>query len=208
MNRGEKFDRIDFALPGARDDGEDGDDGAGDEDGDDVLVVPPGMASDLSVLSGRWAWPIDPRGIKRLGDSVTDSRPGKHRPHQGLDIYANAGARVYAAASGQVLRVVDGRKSENKAQRRAGLFVDILTAPDGNGSRWIHRYLHLGTVRALVKAQQVAAGDPIGEVAQPHTSGLAAEPHLHFEAREMQADRSYGQPVDPRGYFPPLTERT
>lgn len=196
MNRGQKFDRLDFDLNITDVD-----------DGEDVLVMPPQMSSELTVLSERWRWPIDPRHIRRLGDSVTDSRPGKNRPHQGLDIFASARTRVYAATNAQVLRVVDGRKSENKTQRRAGLFVDVVTGPDGNGTRWIQRYLHLGAVRPLVSGQALAAGDPIGEVAEPYTSGLAAESHLHFEAREVRSDRSYGPPVDPRRFLPTL-ERT
>lgn len=42
----------------------------------------------------RWMWPMNPAHILSLGDSVTEDRPQKHRPHDGLDIYAPPGTRV------------------------------------------------------------------------------------------------------------------
>jgi len=158
----------------------------------------------LADVTPRWMWPINPAHITSLGDSVMANRPKKSRPHEGLDIFAKAGTRIYAASSGTVLRVRDGRKSTEKKSRAAGLFVDVLTDPDPSGKQYIQRYLHLGTARDLDK-KRIAQGAPIGELAQAHTSGLAADPHLHFEVRAADPEGSYGPPLDPRRFLPPLT---
>ena len=197
MSRAEQFDRLDFDL---------------DDDEDDAVqaVVPmttPSMQQELSVLADRkspWMWPINPKLITGLGDSVMALRPKKNRPHEGLDIFAAPRTRIYTASSGRVLRVRDGRASTDKKSRRAGLFVDFLSDANDQGTQYIQRYLHLASVRDLGKGP-LALGSPIGELAPPHTSGLADRPHLHFEVRAVNPDGSYGPPLDPRRFLPPLS---
>ena len=198
MSRAEQFDRLDFDLDDTEED-------AADEA--IVVVSAPTMQQELSVLADRkapWMWPIDPRLITRVGDSVMTRRPGKNRPHEGLDIFAPAGTRVYTASAGHVLRVRDGRKAKQPKSRRAGLFVDVLSAPDAQGTQYIQRYLHLASVRELDKSP-LAVNTPLAEVAPPHTSGVAQDPHLHFEVRAVKPDGSYGPPLDPRRFLPPLS---
>ena len=198
MSRAEQFDRLDFDLD--------------DEDDDEVLqavaaVPAQSMQQELSVLADRkapWMWPINPSFITGLGDSVMAVRPKKNRPHQGLDIFAPPGTRIYTASKGRVLRVRDGRASTQKKSRRAGLFVDFLTDPDDQGVQYIQRYLHLASVRDLGKGP-LAQGSPLAELAAPYTSGLAERSHLHFEVRAANADGSYGPPIDPRRFLPPLS---
>jgi len=200
MSRAEQFDRLDFDL----DDDE-------DEDGEAVqavtVVSPPTMQQELSVLADRrpvWMWPINPTLITGLGESVMANRPKKNRPHEGLDIFAAPGTRIYTASSARVLRVRDGRASKQKKSRRAGLFVDLLSDPDAKGIQYIQRYLHLAAVRDLGK-EPLALGSPIAELAAAHTSGLGERTHLHFEVRVANADGSYGPPIDPRRFLPPLS---
>ena len=198
MSRADRFDRSDFNVAEVR--------------GVTDAATPPAqevgsMDRDLTVLAAvtpRWMWPINPAHISSLGDSVTQDRPNKHRPHEGLDIHAPAGTRIYAASSGTVLRIRDGRKSDNTKTRAAGLYVDVLTDPDPRGVQYIQRYLHLGTVRDIDK-KRLAQGSPIGELASPHTSGLAAQPHLHFEVRAIQKAGGYGPALDPRRFLPQLS---
>ena len=196
MSRAEQFDRLDFDLD---------DD---DEATPAVAAVPAqSMQQELSVLADRrpaWMWPINPALITGLGESVMAKRPKKNRPHEGLDIFAPPGARIYTASSGRVLRVRDGRASQQQKSRRAGLFVDFLSDPDERGTQYIQRYLHLAVVRDLGKAA-LAIGSPIGELASAHTSGLGERTHLHFEVRVANADGSYGPPLDPRRFLPPLS---
>ena len=196
MSRADRFDRADFDFE--------------EESADKALNAPPALAEPSAERvtakpdrTPRWMWPINPALITSLGDSVTPDRPGKHRPHEGLDIFAAAGTRIYASGSGTVLYVVDGRQSNQKKRRAAGLFVAVVTDPDASGTQYLHRYLHLATVRDLDK-QRIAQGAPIGELAQAHTSGLAESPHLHFEVRALRQDGSYGPPLDPRWFLPPL----
>ena len=198
MSRAEQFDRLDFDL----DDDE-------DEDGEVVqaVVSPSTMQGELSVLADRrpaWMWPINPTLITGLGESVMANRPKKNRPHEGLDIFAPPGTRIYTTSSGRVLRVRDGRASMQQKSRRAGLFVDFLSDPDERGTQYIQRYLHLAVVRDLGNAA-LAIGSPIGELASAHTSGLGERTHLHFEVRMANADGSYGPPLDPRRFLPPLS---
>lgn len=198
MSRADRFDRSDFD--------------AADEPNDrltDSTITAGQMAStaDLTVLADvapRWRWPINPAHITSLGDSVMANRPKKNRPHEGLDIYAAAGTRIYASGGGTVLHVLDGRKSNKKKRRAAGLFVAVVTDPDPSGTQYLHRYLHLATARDIDK-KRIGQGAPIGELAAAHTSGLAAHPHLHFEIRAIRKDGSYGPPLDPRRFLPPLS---
>lgn len=128
-------------------------------------------------------------------------RKGKERPHKGIDLFADAGTEVLTARGGQVLRVVDGRKSPNQGLRRAGLFVDIRGADS-----LVYRYLHLSEARVEAGAS-IRQGTVLGSVAAAHTSGLADAPHLHFEVRDgdySHERRDYGTPVDPLRVLPPL----
>lgn len=199
MSRADRFDRSDFEVS------------------DEQAAKPSATAPAREVAGAersptapadrtpRWMWPINPAHIASLGDSVMANRPKKNRPHEGLDIFAPAGTRIYAASGGTVLRVRDGRKSGKKKSRAAGLFVDVLTDADPSGTQYIQRYLHLATVRDIDK-KRLAQGAPIGELAQAHTSGLAADPHLHFEVRAVRREGGgYGPPLDPRRFLPPLS---
>lgn len=199
MSRADRFDRSDFEV-------------SNEQDVKPSAIAParevPGAERSPAAtvdVTPRWMWPINPTHITSLGDSVMANRPKKNRPHDGLDIFAPAGTRIYAASGGTVLRVRDGRKSSKKKSRAAGLFVDVLTDPDRSGTQYIQRYLHLATVRDIDK-KRLAQGDPIGELAAAHTSGLAADPHLHFEVRAVwNQGGGYGPALDPRRFLPPLS---
>lgn len=149
----------------------------------------------------RLEWPIARSQIKRVGDTVTDDRDGKGRPHKGIDIFAEQDTEVLAAQAGTVLRVMDGRKGKTSGLRRAGLFIDLRGSDD-----LIYRYLHLGTT-SVQKGDSVLQGAVLGTVAPPFTSGLAETSHLHFEVRQQDYQRTredYGSPIDPRRLLPAL----
>jgi murein DD-endopeptidase MepM/ murein hydrolase activator NlpD len=143
----------------------------------------------------RLGWPVPKDLVTRIGDGVTDSRPGSGRPHKGVDIFAPAGSTVTAARSGRVKRVIDGRSATNKHAQRAGLWVDVEVA----GGQ-IDRYLHLGEA-SVSEGQRVKRGDAIGVIAEAHESGSGDAPHVHFEVRASDYDREkkdYGQPINPK----------
>lgn len=148
-------------------------------------------------------WPVELSSITRIGDSVLHDR-GNGRPHKGVDIFVPEGTAIRAARAGRVLRVVDGRFSTRESSKRAGLFVDVL-ATDSR----VYRYLHLADA-AVQKGAPVGMGALIGHLSGPHTSGLAAEPHLHFEIRDGDygSERmDYGTPIDPLRLLPPFKVR-
>ncbi len=100
------------------------------------------------------------------------------RAHEGLDITAQKGTPIVAAAKGRVRFV--GRHGE------FGLMVEI-----DHGFNLVTRYAH--TSKTLVhNGQAVQRGDTIALVG---ASGLADGPHLHYEVL------SFGRPVNPRQYL-------
>lgn len=147
---------------------------------------------------------IDEKHVHRVGQSVLNDRDGHGTPHHGIDIMADSKTPVRAARQGKVIRVTDGRLSDSQARQKAGLWVDIEVNED-DGSKPVYRYLHLGD--ALVKAGElVSQGSVIGSIAAAHTSGLGAEPHLHFEIRSSDYTnlrQGYGLPIDPLTLLPP-----
>ena len=184
MSRADRFDRADFdARYGER------------------VQDREAPAPARSARSARLVWPIARAHLLRVGQSALQDRDGKGRPHKGVDLFALAGTEVRSACTGRVLRVVDGRVSPSPAQRRAGLFVDV----EGDAGR-VYRYLHLHEVR-VAAGGALEQGAVLGTVAPPFTSGLAEAPHLHFEIRQGDVDRSradYGAPLDPLRLLPPL----
>ena len=153
-------------------------------------------------------WPISERKIKRIGQSVLADRDGTGRPHKGVDIFADSRTSVQAAGPGRVIRVIDGRSSNSESKRKAGLWIDIVSTNDP--SKNVYRYLHLG--EAFVKAgDQVEQGAILGTIADPNTSGLGNEPHLHFEIRRTDYTnlrQDYGEPIDPLTQLPHLRKNT
>lgn len=166
------------------------------------------QASPVESLSFNLLWPINEKEIKRVGQSVMVDRDGTGRSHKGVDIFAKSQTRVQAASPGRVIRVIDGRSSDSESKRKAGLWIDIVSTNDV--SRNVYRYLHLG--EAFVKAgDQVEQGAILGTIANPNTSGLSNEPHLHFEIRRTDYTnlrQDYGEPIDPLTQLPHLRKNT
>jgi lipoprotein NlpD len=129
--------------------------------------------STLSASSYHLRWPV--KGVL----TSPFGRRGS-RMHDGIDIGAKEGTRVYAAASGEVVY------SDKRLSGYGNLIIirhshDLFTA-----------YAH--NQRNLVrKGMKVKAGDLIAKVG--HT-GHATGPHLHFEVRRGPT------PVNPLAYLP------
>ena len=112
-------------------------------------------------------WPVE----GSLGDVFG---PRGARFHAGVDIAADAGAAIAAAAAGEV--VFAGWR---------GAFGKLVTVAHGGGVRTM--YAHLSEIAVRV-GQRVAAGGHVGLVG---ATGRATGPHLHFEVRVR------GAAVDP-----------
>ncbi len=107
--------------------------------------------------------------------------------HNGIDLAARKGTRIYAADSGKVL--FSGQKS---LYRGYGKIIVIDHGKRERDGRNISTF-YAHTSRILVKKRQrVKKGDEIGWVG---ATGYATGPHLHFEVREN------GRPVNPLKYI-------
>ena len=105
--------------------------------------------------------------------------PIYHRnlPHEGIDIGANHGTPILAAAKGRV--VFAGRRSG------FGLMVEI-----DHGHGYVTRYGHAS--KLLVKrGQEITRGELIGQVGR---TGIATSSNLHYEVRIN------GKAVNPMNY--------
>ena len=100
-------------------------------------------------------------------------------PHEGLDLIAPQGSKVYAAAAGQVIRVTRSRKG-------LGNEVEI---DHGNG--YVTKYNLLGDI-LVTQGRMVSLGQAVGTVG---VSTFISAPHLHFEVRYN------GEVQDPINYL-------
>jgi murein DD-endopeptidase MepM/ murein hydrolase activator NlpD len=119
-----------------------------------------------------------------LVDSWGAPRGGGRR-HEGVDIIADEGTPVRAAASGTILKM---HRSD-----RGG-----LTVYQSDASGWIiFCYAHLSEYAdGLEEGQAVEQGEVIAKVGQ---SGNATTPHLHFEVLRAQERRQWwgGEAMNP-----------
>ena len=92
------------------------------------------------------------------------------RPHTGIDIIAKKGTEVLATNSGVVSEI-----KENRSRSGYGTYI-LIDHQNGYSSF----YAHLDKI-LIEEGQKVTRNQPIGHIGQ---TGLAMEPHLHFEIRE------------------------
>lgn len=100
------------------------------------------------------------------------------RTHEGVDLAANAGASVAAAADGTIESITDGAMGKE------------VVIDHGNGLKTV--YAQLGEVSAA-EGDTVSTGSVIGTIA-PAKGETAREPHLHYEVIND------GKSVDPAEY--------
>jgi murein DD-endopeptidase MepM/ murein hydrolase activator NlpD len=139
--------------------------------GGGTTVRPP-----ATYAGGAMVWPV-------VGGGNTISQ-SFHYGHYGIDIAADYGSRVRAAAGGTV--TFAGWKSNG-----GGYQVWIA-----HGSGLYTTYNHMSGV-SVGAGQRVGAGQQVGRIGQ---SGLATGPHLHFEVWKGPI-WSGGTRVNPMRYF-------
>jgi murein DD-endopeptidase MepM/ murein hydrolase activator NlpD len=122
-------------------------------------------------------WPVNGRILSRFGERQ-DPFSGEGAIHTGLDISADMGTPVHAAADGIVAR----------AQYDGG-YGRMVVIDHGDGMQsW---YAHLGRYE-VVPGQEIRRGEVLGFSG---ASGRVTSPHLHFEVRMG------GSPVNPYRYL-------
>jgi murein DD-endopeptidase MepM/ murein hydrolase activator NlpD len=130
------------------------------------------VAQQVQVTPSGLAIPVV--GIK--ADALTDTYDaarGQGRRHDAIDIMADEGAPVIAAADGTIEKLFNSV--------RGGITI-YERSPD---QKWVYYYAHLSAYApGLAEGQQVKRGQVIGRVG--HTGDAsAAGPHLHFAINSM-----------------------
>ena len=95
---------------------------------------------------------------------------GEWRIHTGIDVSADEGAEVFAAATGEVSKIF--------TDPMHGLTVEVTHS--GNIKTLYSNLADDGSVKVSV-GDKVSGGDVIGTVGDTSISELAKEAHLHFE---------------------------
>ena len=129
-------------------------------------------------------------GVKpdQLIDTYTQARAGGARVHDAIDIMAERGTPVVAAAPGTVEKLFfsDG----------GGGITAYIRSED---KRWTYYYAHLHDYApGLREGQQVRRGTPIGRVGSTGNAN-ADGPHLHFAIHRMEPGEGWweGSAINP-----------
>ena len=147
---------------------------------------PVAVAEQVQVLPSGLALPVV--GIKpdQLTDTY-DAARGAGRRHDAIDIMADEGTPVIAAADGTIEKLFNSV--------RGGITI-YERSPD---QKWEYYYAHLSAYApGLAEGQQVKRGQVIGRVG--HTGDAsAAGPHLHFAINSMAPGERWwnGTPINP-----------
>jgi len=121
---------------------------------------------------------------------VPKERQPKEPPtdHAGLDMVADVGTPVLAAAGGVVVKSTYGGAYGHQ--------ISILHSPTLDGRQLKTNYYHLKS-RDVMEGDRVERGSAIASLGR--TGALAAFPHLHFELR-IQGDHVW-EPMNPHLFW-------
>jgi len=128
-----------------------------------------------SNFTGRFQWPLNGAIIGRFGPA------GDGRRNDGINIAAERGEEIHAAADGVVAY----------AGSAIAVYGGLILIKHGDG--WITAYGHAEQI-LVTRGQTVHRGDVI---ARAGATGSVNKPQLHFEIRNRRT------PVDPQRYLPP-----
>ena len=171
--------------------------GAGQGQAAEVVAdLPPGKAvtatiegkAKIVVGPSGLAVPVEGKNLRDLVDTYTQSRGGGARVHNAIDIMADRGTPVVAAAPGTVEKLY--------FSQGGGGISAYVRSEDG---QWIYYYAHLDAYApGLAEGQKVARGQAIGTVGFSGNANPAG-PHLHFAINRMQPGEKWynGSPINP-----------
>ena len=179
-------------------------DSQADVSGEPVEAVPtestsvtPAPSPDEKLSQSATPLLIPVRGVaaRDLADTFTQARAGGARVHDAIDIMADDGTPVVAAAPGIVEKLY--------FSEGGGGITAYVRSPD---KLWIYYYAHLeGYAPGLKEGDTLQRGDPVGAVG---STGNASPdgPHLHFAVHRMEEGEGWwqGTAVNP---YPLLTSR-
>jgi murein DD-endopeptidase MepM/ murein hydrolase activator NlpD len=134
-----------------------------------------------AIGRGRFVWPVRGEILSEFGP-----KPGGQR-NDGVNIQAQAGDVVHAAAAGDVVYAGDQVPGFGN--------LVLIKHPDG----WVTAYGHLSRVDVKMQ-QRVTQGQQIG---QAGSTGGVPEPQVHFEVRYAASPmEGRARPIDPRLVLP------
>ncbi|HEY9552136.1 M23 family metallopeptidase [Allosphingosinicella sp.] len=171
--------------------------GADDEDVEaagDTAVVETERGGEVEIAEGLVVGPtglaIPVAGVRpnQLIDTYTQARAAGARVHDAIDIMADRGTPVVAAAPGVVEKLFfsDG----------GGGITVYVRSPD---KRWTYYYAHLASYApGLKEGQRVTRGTPLGRVGSTGNANPEG-PHLHFAIHRMQPGEGWweGSAINP-----------
>ena len=144
---------------------------------EEVVVGPRGLAVPVAGVQ-----------VAELTDTYTQSRGGGSRRHDAIDIMADHGTPVVAAAPGKLEKLF--------FSKGGGGITAYVRSDDG---QWLYYYAHLQDYASgLKEGQAIKRGDPIGRVGVTGNSNPDG-PHLHFAVYRMKPGEKWydGTPVNP-----------
>ena len=144
------------------------------------------VAQQVQVAPSGLAIPVVGVKVDALTDTY-DAARGAGRRHDAIDIMADEGTPVIAAADGTIEKLFNSV--------RGGITI-YERSPD---QKWVYYYAHLSAYApGLAEGQQVKRGQVIARVG--HTGDAsAAGPHLHFAINSMAPGERWwnGTPINP-----------
>lgn len=146
------------------------------------------IADSVEVGPSGLAVPVAGVGVDQLVDTFTQARAGGARRHDAIDIMAEHGTPVVAAAPGTLEKIYFSEGGGGKT-----LYVR------SKDRKWLYYYAHLDTYApGLMEGQKVVLGQPLGTVG---STGNASPdgPHLHFAINRMEPEEDWweGRPINP-----------
>ena len=141
------------------------------------------MSKPKKVEEAHFTRPVDGKVLEEFSDNnlVYNEALKDWRAHSGVDLEAESGQQVIAAANGIIERVFDSNM---------GKCVEI---DHQNGYKTI--YANLDENIQIKPGDEVAEGDVIGLIGNTALGDATDIPHLHFEITKD------GENVDPKDYF-------
>ena len=143
-----------------------------------------------NLIIGPTGLAVPVAGIKptQLSDTFTQARSGGARVHDAIDIMADHGTPVVAAAPGKVEKLF--------FSKGGGGITAYVRSDD---ERWIYYYAHLQDYApGLKEGKSVERGDPIGRVGATGNANPDG-PHLHFAIHRMRPEDDWheGTAINP-----------
>lgn len=144
---------------------------AGDDFGAQSASGVPDVVETLEDVKNPLSWPVAGReALSPMSDTpVWSDTLGQWQTHAGVDLAAEQGEAVYAAASGTV-----------KAAFRDALLGYVIELQHENGL--MTRYANLVSTDLVRVGDKVAAGQAIAAVGKSAVGERESRSHLHFEA--------------------------